>query len=82
MIDKLQTPFLLGRFSELVKQVEVNIDYILMLVKKYQKDGNNDKEIVVTSEKAVNSSLNLRSKIAFIREFLSRVNADTEVDGE
>ncbi len=67
---------------ELVKQVEVNIDYILMLVKKYQKDGKKDKEIVVTIEKAVNSSLNLRSKIALIREFLSKVNADTEVDGE
>ena len=67
---------------ELIKQVEVNIDYILMLVKKYQKDGSKDKEIVVTIEKAVNSSLNLRSKIALIREFLSRVNADTEVDGE
>ena len=67
---------------ELIKQVEVNIDYILMLVKKYQKDGNKDKEIVVTIEKAVNSSLNLRSKIALIREFLSRVNADTEVGGE
>ena len=67
---------------ELIKQVEVNIDYILMLVKKYQKDGNKDKEIVVTIEKAVNSSLNLRSKIALIREFLLRVNADTEVDGE
>lgn len=67
---------------ELVKQVEVNIDYILMLVKKYQEDGKKDKEIVVTIEKAVNSSLNLRSKIVLIREFLSRVNADTEVDGE
>lgn len=67
---------------ELVKQIEVNIDYILMLVKKYQKDGNKDKEIVVTIEKAVNSSLNLRSKIELIREFLSRVNADTEVDKE
>ena len=41
-----------------------------------------DKEIVVTIEKAVNSSLNLRSKIALIREFLSKVNADIEVDGE
>ena len=67
---------------ELIKQIEVNIDYILMLVKKYQKDGNKDKEIVVTIEKTVNSSLNLRSKIALIREFLLRVNADTEVDGE
>ena len=34
---------------ELVKQVEINIDYILMLVKKYQQDGNQNKEIVVTN---------------------------------
>lgn len=65
---------------ELVKQVEINIDYILMLVKKYQQAGNQNKEIVVTIEKAVNSSINLRSKIELIRNFLSRINAQTEVD--
>ena len=67
---------------ELVKQVEVNIDYILMLVKQYQKDGNQDKEIAVSIEKAVNSSMSLRSKMELIQEFLSRVNAQTDVDGE
>lgn len=67
---------------ELVKQVEINIDYILMLVKKYQQDGNKNKEIVVTIEKAVNSSMNLRSKKELIRNFLARVNAQTEVDGD
>lgn len=67
---------------ELVKQVEINIDYILMLVKKYQQDGNKDKEIIVTIEKAVNSSMNLRSKKELIRNFLARVNAQTEVDGD
>jgi len=67
---------------ELVKQVEINIDYILMLVKKYQQDGNQNKEIVVTIEKAVNSSMNLRSKMELIRNFLSRINAQTEVDGD
>ena len=67
---------------ELVKQVEINIDYILMLVKKYQQEGNQNKEIVVTIEKAVNSSMNLRSKIELIRNFLSRINAQTEVDGD
>ena len=67
---------------ELVKQIEINIDYILMLVKKYQQDGNQNKEIVVTIEKAVNSSMNLRSKIELIRNFLSRLNAQTEVDGD
>ncbi len=67
---------------ELVKQVEINIDYILMLVKKYQQGGNRNKEIVITIEKAVNSSMNLRSKIELIKEFLSRINAQTEVDGD
>lgn len=67
---------------ELVKQVEINIDYILMLVKKYQQEGNRNKEIVVTIEKAVNSSMNLRSKMELIRKFLSRINAQTEVDGD
>lgn len=67
---------------ELVKQVEINIDYILMLVKQYQQDGNQNKEIVVTIEKAVNSSMNLRSKMELIRNFLLKVNAQMEVDGE
>jgi len=65
---------------ELVKQVEINIDYILMLVKKYQQDENKDKEIIITIEKAINSSLNLRSKVKLIQDFLQTINADTEVD--
>ena len=67
---------------ELVKQVEINIDYILLLVKKYQQEGDQNKEIVVTIEEAVNSSMNLRSKIELIRNFLSRINVQTEVDGD
>lgn len=67
---------------ELVKQVEINIDYILLLVKKYQQEGDQNKEIVVTIEKAVNSSMNLRSKMELIRNFLSRINVQTEVDGD
>lgn len=65
---------------ELVKQVEINIDYILMLVKKYQQSGNQDKEILVTIAKTVNSSINLRSKVKLIQDFLQTVNANTEVD--
>ena len=67
---------------ELVKQVEINIDYILLLVKKYQQEGDQNKEIVVTIEKAVNSSMNLRSKMELIRNFLSRINVQIEVDGD
>ncbi len=47
---------------ELVKQVEVNIDYILMLVAKYHDDNCKDKEVLVAIDKAIKSSLQLRSK--------------------
>ncbi len=48
--------------------------------KNDQKDGNKDKEILITIEKAVQSSMNLRSKIKLIQDFLQTVNADTKVD--
>lgn len=67
---------------ELVKQVEINIDYILLLVKKYQEDGNKDKEILISINKAVNSSINLRSKLQLIEDFIETVTPHTEVDGE
>lgn len=67
---------------ELIKQVEINIDYILMLVKQYQKDGNKDKEILVSIDKAVNSSMNLRSKLQLIHDFIKTVTPQTEVDDE
>lgn len=67
---------------ELIKQVEINIDYILMLVKKYQQDGNKDKEILVSITKAVNSSINLRSKLQLIEDFIKTVTPQTEVDDE
>lgn len=67
---------------ELIKQVEINIDYILMLVKKYQEDGNKDKEILVSIDKAISSSMNLRSKIELIKDFIKTVTPNTDVDGE
>ena len=42
---------------ELVKQVEVNIDYILMLVAKYHQSNCNDKEILASIDKAISASL-------------------------
>lgn len=67
---------------ELIKQVEINIDYILLLVKKYQEDGNKDKEILVSIDKAINSSMNLRSKLQLIQDFIKTVTPHTEVDAE
>ena len=64
---------------ELVKQVEVNIDYILMLVAKYHESNCEDKEILGSIDKAIKSSLALRSKKELIDKFISKINADTNV---
>ena len=65
---------------ELIRQIEINIDYILMLVLKYHDSNCEDKEILIDIRKAVDSSLQLRSKKDLIEAFISRVNADTQVD--
>lgn len=67
---------------ELIKQVEVNIDYILMLVVKYQQSHFKDKEILTTIEKSINASLELRSKKDLIEGFIARVNLDTQVEND
>ena len=67
---------------ELIRQVEINIDYILMLVAKYHDSNCEDKEILVTIDKAINSSIQLRSKKELIEDFIRTVNASTEVDAD
>lgn len=67
---------------ELVKQVEVNIDYILMLVQKYHQSNCTDKEILGTIDKAIKSSLALRSKKELINGFIEKINADTNVNDD
>jgi type I restriction enzyme R subunit len=65
---------------ELVKQIEVNIDYILMLVAKYQQSNCKDKTILTSIDKAINSSIKLRSKKELIERFIKQVNVSTKVD--
>lgn len=65
---------------ELVKQVEVNIDYILMLVALYHKSNCQDKDILVSIDKAISASLELRSKKELINEFIKTINVQTNVD--
>lgn len=67
---------------ELVKQVEVNIDYILMLVAKYHDGNCKDKEILVAIDKAIRSSLQLRSKKELIEDFIETINTSTDVNGD
>ena len=67
---------------ELVKQVEVNIDYILMLVAKYHDGNCKDKEILVAIDKAIKSSLQFRSKKELIENFIATINTSTDVNAD
>ena len=67
---------------ELVKQVEVNIDYILMLVQKYHDENCKDKEILVAIDKAIRSSLQLRSKKELIERFIETININSDVNAD
>ncbi|MFV0554808.1 MAG: type I restriction endonuclease subunit R, partial [Mangrovibacterium sp.] len=55
---------------ELMKQVEINIDYILALIKKYHEGHLKDKEIVISISKAIDSSVELRNKKELIEQFI------------
>jgi len=66
--------------TELIRQVEVNIDYILLLVQKYHDGNCTNKEILVSISKAIGSSIQLRSKKELIENFIGSVNADTDVE--
>ena len=59
---------------ELIRQIEINIDYILMLVKKYHDSHCQDKEVLITIRKAVDASPELRSKKALIETFIAGIN--------
>lgn len=59
---------------ELIKQIEVNIDYILMLVAKYHDTHGADKELLLTIRKSVDASPELRSKKQLIESFIAGIN--------
>ncbi|GAA1639093.1 type I restriction endonuclease subunit R [Kribbella alba] len=71
---------------ELIKQVEINVDYILMLVQKWREARGNgsDTELnaVMKIQRAVDSSLTLRNKKDLIMDFVDRVSASGEIDEE
>ena len=67
---------------ELIKQIEVNIDYILMLVKKYHDSHCQDLEIRVAIDRAISASPELRSKKALIQNFLSGINEADDIIAE
>lgn len=68
---------------ELVKQVEINIDYILDLVKKYQKQNSKDRELTLRDiDRAIKSSPEMRNKKDLIDEFVESITPTSEVDDD
>ncbi|MEV8158106.1 type I restriction endonuclease subunit R [Kocuria salsicia] len=67
---------------ELVKQVEINVDYILMLVEKLraEKGDGEDKGIRAEITRAVDASPSLRSKRDLVEDFVESVSLLGGVD--
>ena len=66
---------------ELIKQVEINIDYIINLIKEYHQIQSKDETILVIN-KAINSSIELRNKKDLIEQFIGSLKASAEVEEE
>lgn len=58
---------------ELVKQVQVNIHYILMLVQKYHDSNCKDKEIIVKIKKEIEASPDMRDKRDLIMKYIDQM---------
>jgi type I restriction enzyme R subunit len=68
---------------ELVKQVEINVDYILILIRGLQgASASENKEIKAKISKTVLSSYSLRSKKDLIEKFVDSINNDSDVEGD
>jgi len=67
---------------ELIKQDEINVDYILMLVEKYlkKKGSGEGREIRADIERAVNASPSLHNKRDLIEQFVDSVSVSSKVD--
>ena len=67
---------------ELVKQVEINVDYVLMLVKKHRDEhgDGDDKEVRAAIGRAVDSSPSLRNKKDLIEAFVDSLSVSSDVD--
>ena len=66
---------------ELVKQVEVNIDYIMLLVAKYHEEHSGNAEIRLSISKAIDSSIELRNKKDLIENFIDSLTPEvSDVD--
>lgn len=65
---------------ELIKQVEINIDYIISLIKEYHERNMKDKEVSIKITKAIDSSIELRNKKDLIENFIDSLNPSSDID--
>jgi type I restriction enzyme R subunit len=66
---------------ELVKQIEVNVDYILMLVDQHRKEhGDEQRETRARITRAIDSSISLRNKKDLILAFVDSVTTTSDID--
>ena len=63
---------------ELIKQIEINIDYILFLIEKFKNSGNKDVEVIADIRRAINASASLRNKKELIEEFIEKLDPSTD----
>ena len=83
-MDGLNTEIIPPGISQSSKQLEINVDYILMLVERYlsAKGTGEDKEIKATIERAIDSSPTLRNKKDLIEQFVDSVSNKSKVDAQ
>lgn len=67
---------------ELIKQIEINIDYILTLIKMYHEDHIKNKELLIDINKAIDSSVELRNKKDLINQFIETLDVHSVVDND
>ena len=64
---------------ELVKQITVDMDYILNLVAEYHQSSTNKEELRTRITKSMESSIELRSKRELIERFIDSLNNKSDV---
>lgn len=64
---------------ELMKSIEINIDYILFLVGQLNGEDAHDREIIIKAMKSVQASPDLRNKEELIRQFIESHTPNTDV---
>ena len=67
---------------ELIKQIEINIDYILGLIKKYHEDNIKNRELLNDINRALDSSVELRNKKDLINQFIATLDINSVVEDD